>query len=318
MTIVWLRQQSTSTAEVGGKGASLMTLLQGGFPVPPGFVVAADAYRQFVAANRLQPLIDSMLETPELQVPKVARSAAADLTAALAGAAIPDQIEEAIGAAFRELQQQSAAAVAVRSSALSEDAASASSAGLYETYLNVRDLPAVLEAVRRCYASLWSARAIQYRAFKKLGGRDEAMAVVVMTQVPSEAAGVVFTANPLNGERDQIVVNASWGLGEAVVSGRVTPDSFTLDKGTLAVLGRDISEKETEIVDDPSGLSGTVERGVARERMTMPVLSEPQLATLGRLCREIEGQYGRPMDVEWAIAGGVLYILQARPITALS
>ena len=318
MTIVWLAQPSASTADVGGKGASLMTLSQGGFPVPPGFAITADAYRRFIAANGLQPLIDSLLETPELQVPKVARSAAADLVAALTDAVVPPDVKAAIGAAYSEIQQQDVAVVAVRSSALSEDAASASSAGLYESYLNVRDLPAVLEAVRRCYASLWSARAIQYRAFKRLGGRDEAMAVVVMAQIPSEAAGVAFTANPLNGARHEIVINASWGLGEAVVSGRVTPDSFTLDKRTLAILSQAIAEKEIEIVSDPRGLSGTVERAVARERTTTPVLSEPQLATLGGLCREIEGRYGRPVDVEWAIAGGTFYILQARPITALS
>jgi rifampicin phosphotransferase len=254
-------------------------------------------------------------------VPKVAREASAGLVAALAEATIPGDVQAAIDAAYARLHRRDdpgGAVVAVRSSALSEDAASASSAGLYETYLNVRGLPAVLDAVRRCYGSLWSARAVQYRAFKGLGGADEAMAVVVMAQIMSESSGVAFTANPLTGDRNEIVVNASWGLGEAVVSGRVTPDSFVLDKRSLAVIARAVAEKQVEHVADPSGASGTVERPVAGGRMAAPALTDAQLATLGALCREIEAQYGRPVDVEWAVAAGTFFILQARPITALA
>jgi pyruvate,water dikinase len=316
MSIVWIDQPVPGDAETGGKGASLVSLCGHGFPVPAGFVVTADAYRRFVEVNGLQPQIDALLATPDLRVPKVAREATAALSASLAAASIPDDIRDDIAAAYSRLQRVTPV-VAVRSSALSEDGASASSAGLYETHLNMRDLRAVLDAVHRCYASLWSARAVQYRAFKRLGARDEAMAVVVMAQVEAEAAGVAFTANPLTGDRGQVVVNASWGLGESVVSGRVTPDSFVVEKDSLAILSREISEKDIEIVADPSGDSGIVHRPLDQSRSTSPALTDEQLLRLVTVCRDIEARYGRPMDIEWATAGQALYVLQARPITAL-
>jgi pyruvate,water dikinase len=316
MTIVWLDQPSTNAAQTGGKGASLVSLRDGGFPVPAGFIITADAYRRFISDNGLQQLIDALLDTPDLRLPKVAREATATLTAAIAAAAIPGDIRDAIAAAYARLHQD-AAVVAVRSSALSEDGASASSAGLYETYLNVRDLTAVLDAVRRCYQSLWSARAVQYRAFKGLGGPDEAMAVVVMAQVQAEVAGVAFTANPMTGDRGQVVVNASWGLGEAVVSGRVTPDNYTVDKRSLAVQSREIAEKEVEIVANPDGDSGIVSRAVDHLRIRTSALTDEQLVALAALCRDVEHHYGRPMDIEWAIDRQSMFVLQARPITTL-
>ena len=316
-TIVWLDAADAAAYETGGKGASLVQLNRGGFPVPPGFVVTADGYRRFVAANALQPGIDQLLATPDLRVPKVAREACAALVQQLEGAALPADLAEEIAAAYEELRARGAAVVAARSSALSEDAAAASSAGLYESYLNLCDRGAVLDAVRRCYQSLWTQRAVQYRAFKGLGGRGEAMAVVVMALVQAEVAGVAFTVNPISGDRNQIVVNASWGLGEAVVSGRVTPDNFVLDKQSLAVVSREVFPKEMEIVPDPRGSSGTVEREVSGARAAAPALADADLRRLGELCRAIDEFYGRPMDVEWAISQGALYVLQARPVTGL-
>jgi phosphoenolpyruvate synthase/pyruvate phosphate dikinase len=315
--IVWLQDPAAGSAEVGGKGASLVDLIRGGFPVPDGFVITADGYRRFISANDLQPLIEQVLAAPSLRTPKEARAVAQPLFERVLEAALPPDLEQEASDAYARLLARGAAVVAVRSSALSEDASSASSAGLYETYLNLKDREAVLDAVRRCYASLWSARAVQYRAFKGLDSRNEAMPVVIMTQVPSEAAGVAFTINPVTGNRDQIVVNGSWGLGESVVSGRVTPDNFILDKRTLQVVGRDISEKEIEIVADPDGGSGVAVRSVERSRVAVPSLTDADLLTLGQVCCAIESRYGRPMDVEWAFAGGSLAILQARPVTAL-
>lgn len=316
MNIEWIGQPMSSAAETGGKGASLVSLKQGGFPVPAGFIITVDAYRRFISDNKLQPLIDGLLDMPDLRLPKVAREATATVTEAIAAAAMPGDVRDAVAAAYERLRQESAV-VAVRSSALSEDGTSASSAGLYETYLNVRDLTAVLDAVRRCYLSLWSARAVQYRAFKGLGGREEAMAVVVMAQIQAEVAGVAFTANPITGDRGQVVVNASWGLGEAVVSGRVTPDNFIVDKRSLSIQVREIAEKDVEIVADPHGESGTVSRRVDESRMVASALTDEQLVTVVSLCRDIEHHYGRPMDIEWAIARRSVFVLQARPITAL-
>lgn len=317
-SIVWLDGAETDTARTGGKGASLIELQRSGFPVPPGFVIASDAYTRFVAANDLTPLVEALLATPDLRLPKAAREAVAPLLARVAAALLPDAVIEEIRVAYAALRARGVEVVAARSSALSEDAAGASSAGLYETFLNLRDLEAVLDAVRRCYTSLWTARAVQYRAFKGMDSHAEAMAVVVMALVPAEIAGVAFTANPVSGDRGQIVVNASWGLGEAVVSGRVTPDNFVILKEGLLVVERDISPKEIEIVPDPAGLSGTVQRPVSAERAAALTLSEDALRTLGALCCAIERHYGRPMDIEWAYAGGTLYVLQARPITGLA
>lgn len=316
--IVWLDAPDAGGRAIGGKGASLAELNRAGFTVPPGFVVAADAYQRFVEVNGLRTPIDALLATPDLRVPQITREAVAALAGPVASARLPDDIRAEIASAHAELRQRGGDVVAARSSALSEDAAGASSAGLYETHLNLRDLDAVLDAVRQCYASLWTQRAVQYRAFKGFDSRAEAMAVVVMAMVPAEAAGVAFTANPISGDRDQIVVNASWGLGEAVVSGRVTPDNFVLNKGTLAIVARDLYAKEVEIVPDPSGASGVVQRGIAGERAARQALSDADLRELGRLCVAIERHYGRPIDVEWAIAAGRIFILQARPITSLS
>ena len=199
--IVWLDAPDAAEQPTGGKGASLVELHRGGFPVPPGFVITTRGYTRFVETNALQPAIDDVLATPDLRVPTVAREASAALAARLATATLPPDLRAEVAAGYDELRRRGFDVVAVRSSAISEDAVGASSAGLYETYLNLREIDAVLEGVRRCYASLWTQRAVQYRAFKGLGSRKEAMAVVVMALVPADVAGVAFTANPISGDR---------------------------------------------------------------------------------------------------------------------
>jgi phosphoenolpyruvate synthase/pyruvate phosphate dikinase len=317
--IAWLDDATLDLTDLGGKGASLAALHRGGFTVPPGFCVRASAYREFVDANDLASPIDQLLTVPDLRVPKVAREACTALAARIEAARLPASLAGEIGDAYRRLKESAGAGVVVaaRSSALSEDAAAASSAGLYETYLNLRDEQAVLEGILRCYRSLWTPRAVQYRAFKNIDSTREAMAVVVMELVHSDVSGVAFTVNALTGERDQITINASWGLGEAIVSGRVTPDQFVLHKPSLAILSREIYPKETEVRPDPSGASGTVDLSVPPERASAPALSDDEVRELGAVCLRIEEQYDRPMDVEWAFAGGRLYILQARPVTGL-
>jgi pyruvate,water dikinase len=316
--IVWLDAPEAGDRRTGGKGASLVALNRHGFPVPPGFVITAEGYQRFVAANGLAPAIEQLLATPDLRLPGVCRDAVLPLGERLERATLPPDLAAEVVAAHADLCRRGGEVVAVRSSALSEDGAGASSAGLYETYLNLRTPEAVLDAVRRCYASLWARRAVQYRAVKGLDGRAEAMAVVVMALVPAETAGVAFTANPVTGDRDQIVINASWGLGEAVVSGRVTPDTFVLDKRTLAVIAREVFPKEIEVVPDPGGASGTVQREVVGDRATLATLSADRLRAVGDISRRIEGCFGRAMDIEWAISQDSLYVLQARPVTGLS
>lgn len=318
--ISWFEDSDGDVSALGGKGASLVTLHRAGFQVPPGFCVLAAGYRRFVQVNGLQPLLERLAETPDLRLPKVAREACAPLTARLGEAALPDDLTEAIETAYRDLLARCSGdpVVAVRSSALSEDASAASSAGVYETYLNLRDAAAVLDAVLRCYRSLWAPRAVQYRAFRGVNSAHEAMAVVIMQMIEAEVSGVAFTVNPVTGDRAQITVNASWGLGETIVSGRVTPDQFLVDKSSLRVLHQEIAAKEVAVLPHPGGDSGTVEVPVPQTRALAPALSEGQLRELAQTCLRIEAHYGRPVDVEWAFAGGRLYVLQARPVTGLA
>jgi pyruvate, water dikinase len=319
-SITWLDDSTRDGADLGGKGASLAALHRAGFRVPPGFCVGASAYREFMDANALTGPVRDVLATPDLRLPKVAREACAALAIHVERARLPESLVSEVRQAYGQLCARTSEklVVAARSSALSEDAAAASSAGLYETYLNLRDAEAVLDGILRCYRSLWSYRAVQYRAFKKIDSAAEAMAVVVMEMVPSEVSGVAFTVNALTGERDQITINASWGLGEAILSGRVTPDQWVLHKPALAVLSREIYPKEVEMLPDPMGASGIIQAEVPAARAAAPALDDERIRQLGQECLRIEATYGRPMDIEWAFARGELFILQARPVTGLS
>lgn len=322
MSIVhWLHDcPEPAAADIGGKGASLVRLRAAGFPVPPGFVIGAAGYRAWIEANALAPAIDALLATPDLRLPKVAREASASLREAAAQAALPPALRDEISEAHARLRRERGAGlvVAVRSSALSEDGGGASSAGLYESYLNLCDEAAVLEGVARCYRSLWAPRAVQYRAFKGLDSSREAMAVVVMEMVPARVAGVAFTVNPITRDADEIMINASWGLGEAIVSGRVTPDSFVVRKADLSIAGREIYEKEIMVTPNPAGASGTVTVEAPETKRHAPALSDPELLELARLCLNVERHYGGPQDVEWAFDDRALYLLQSRPITTLA
>jgi rifampicin phosphotransferase len=230
------------------------------------------------------------------------------------GGKVPDEMAEEIQASFEELSKDGESTVAVRSSATAEDLPGMSFAGQQETYLNVRGAEALLEAVKNCWASLWTARAMAYRARQGIGPATVSLAVVVQRMVESEAAGVMFTANPSNGRRDQTTISAAWGLGESVVSGSVTPDSMVVEKGSGRVLSRETANKEVMTVYIESG---TAERPVPEALERQPVLDDETAATLSRYGTTIEHTFGTPQDIEWALAGGEFFIVQSRPITAL-
>jgi pyruvate,water dikinase len=297
----------------GGKGAALARLEGAGLPVPGGFHVTTEAYRKFVAANELQPVILAALEDVDVSQPATLERASRRIRESFDRAQIPPDVAAALIHAYTALPG-SYPAVAVRSSATAEDLPEASFAGQQETYLNVGGADAVVEATRQCWASLWTARAIGYRARQGLKVEGVALAVVVQLLVPAEAAGIMFTANPLNGRRDEAVINAAWGLGEAIVGGAVTPDSITVDKPTGRVIARETADKQVMTVRVDGG---TEEQPAPDSLRLVPVLSDAQAAELARHGVEIEDLFGMPMDVEWALAGGRLAILQARPITAL-
>ncbi|MBN1877713.1 MAG: hypothetical protein JXA33_26050, partial [Anaerolineae bacterium] len=319
---------SAATLEiVGGKGASLARLANAGLPVPGGFHVTTDAYKQFVVENDLQPRILAALQNVDVTQPATLETASAHIRALFTPSPIPPAIADEIRTAYLALPHSSPftphspLAVAVRSSATAEDLPEASFAGQQDTYLNIQGADAVLDAVRRCWASLWTARAIGYRARQGIDPDAVSLAVVVQTLIfadaagaPAEAAGIMFTANPINGRRDQVIINAAWGLGEAVVGGMVTPDSYTVDKAGDQVVAREIADKQVMTVRTADG---TEEQAVSESLRRASSLTDVQVVRLAQLGTQIEALYGMPMDVEWCLADGQFYIVQARPITAL-
>ncbi len=304
-----LRKDDVALA--GGKGANLGEMARAGLPVPPGFVLLTPAYRAFVAANGLQAEIERLADQARPEDPVSVEAASAAIRALFQAGAIPDEVSQAVTTAYARL---GGGPVAVRSSATAEDLPGASFAGQQETYLNIEGPEQVLEAVRRCWSSLWTARAISYRARQGIRPAEVALAVVVQRLVASDAAGVLFTANPVTGRRDQMVIDGAWGLGEAVVSGQVTPDHWVVDGATGGIVARLISSKALMTV---RRAGGTETLPVPLEIQARPVLDELRVAALVDLGRRVAAHYGAPQDLEWAIAQEQLYLLQARPITSL-
>ena len=278
-------------ALAGGKGANLGELTRGGFPVPPGVVLTTDAYRAYVATTGIgERILAALADTERPDDP-------ASRIRALFTAAIPDEVAGELLAARKELGPS----VAVRSSATAEDLDDASFAGQQDTFLDVRGDDALLAAVRHCWASLWTARAIAYRARRAIDPAEIALAVVVQDMVDADAAGVMFTANATTGVRDEVVIAAAWGLGEAVVGGAVTTDDLVVEKATGRVRSRATAEKAVMTVATGTG---TEERPVPDDRRSRPVLSDAEAAALASLGTRIEEWFGAPQDVEWARAGG--------------
>ena len=311
--VLSLADRHATLETVGGKGASLARLVAAGLPVPDGFHVTTAAYRRFVVDNNLQPGILAALEAIDVAQPDTLEAASHAIGQLFSEAQTPPDVASAIALAYASLAGTSPA-VAVRSSATAEDLPDLSFAGQQDTYLNVEGYGAVLEAVKRCWASLWTARAIGYRARHGIEPDGISLAAVVQLLVPAEAAGILFTANPVTGRRDQAVISAAWGLGEAVVGGLVTPDSLTVDKASGEVMERVIADKQVMTVRVNSG---TEEQPVPEALRRAPVLDPQAAAELVGLAVQIEQLYDMPVDIEWALADGKFAIVQARPITAL-
>ncbi len=298
---------------VGGKGASLARLAAAGLPVPPGFHITTLGYRRFVSENQIADAIVSAAARATADDLASLDTASEQIQALMAKGTIPGDIAGLIRRWYDEMGAGNPP-VAVRSSATAEDLPGMSFAGQQDTYLNVRGGENVLAAVKRCWASLWTARALGYRARQGIRPEDVALAVVVQQLVPAEVAGIVFTANPLTGARDEVMINAAWGLGEAIVGGQVTPDTFIVNKQSSAIASQEIADKNVMTVRSPEG---TREEPVPADQRARPSLQPRQAAQLAQLGIRIEQLHGRPMDIEWAIHGGQISILQARPITAL-
>ena len=298
---------------VGGKGASLARLSVADLPVPSGFHITTLGYRRFIDENHLAEAILAAARQARAEEPATLDIVSTQIQSLILQGEIPHDIVEWIRKRYSELGADDPP-VAVRSSATAEDLPEMSFAGQQETYLNVKGADEVLKAVKRCWASLWTARAIGYRMRNNIPPEGVALAVVVQQLVAADAAGILFTANPMTGARGQIVINAAWGLGEAIVGGHVTPDTFIVNKQTSALESQEIADKEMMTV---RCLEGTREELVPSDKRKQAALTESQATELARLGTQIEQLYERPMDIEWALQDGNLFILQARPITAL-
>ena len=309
-----------ATLEIaGGKGLSLARLSRAGLPVPGGFHITTEAYRRFISENDIQPRLLQAFKEVDLSDPVALEPVAQHIMGLFAGGQIPTEVARVISKAYFELCNAQSSIekqkyVAVRSSATAEDLPEASFAGQQDTFLNIRGEQAVLDAVKRCWASLWTARAMVYRARQNIEPNDVALAVVIQELVFAEAAGVMFTANPVSGRRDELMITAAWGLGEAIVSGAVTPDTITVNKSKGRIVQRETAEKLVMTVRTDSG---TREQPVPERLKRTPVLNNARVKELTRLGQEIETLYAAPMDIEWTLAGGKFAIVQARPVTAL-
>ena len=329
MTVLWLDDVTADDFDsVGGKAASLGELTAAGLPVPPGFVVSAETYRSFLEETGIAAELFDAVDVDASDSAALARAAerAQEL---IRGTEMPESVRSTILAAYDDLDD-GAASVAVRSSATAEDLPDASFAGQQETFLNV-DRSRLLDAVRDCWASLFTQRAIYYRNEQGFAHDRVNIAVVVQRMVDAERSGVMFTSHPTTGD-SRVIAEAAWGLGEAVVSGAVSPDRYVVDRETGEVLEVDVSTKKVMHVRDPE-TGETVERPVPEERRDERVLSDAELERLVELGETVQAHYGAPQDVEWAIdergttesgsdadavgTDGDLFLLQSRPITTI-
>jgi pyruvate,water dikinase len=281
----------------GGKSGSLGELLAAEIPVPPGFAISTEAYRAALEQAGIET------RTPD----------------AIRAARVPEDVRDEIAVRYAELAQAHGVAepaVAVRSSAVGEDSAEATFAGLQETRLWVRGVESVCDAVRSCWASLYSPPAVSYR--ERLGAEDPAMGVAVQLMVDAEVSGVMFTCNPVSGDPSMVAINASWGLGQAVVGGEVTPDDYLVSKITSEVVRQQPGDKDIQYVANESG-EGTVRVAVSAERRGAACLDHHALARLVDMARRVERHFGCHQDIEWVIArDGTLFIVQSRPVTGVS
>ncbi|MBW2566925.1 MAG: phosphoenolpyruvate synthase, partial [Deltaproteobacteria bacterium] len=316
--VLWFKDLGKEDVPLaGGKCANLGELFgQIGVPVPNGFAVSAYAYQVFLEKTKAGKKIEALLADTDTADIKSLQDVSRKIRKHVEGLSIPKGIEKAILDAYQALCKQAgkkSMAVAVRSSATAEDLPGASFAGQQDTFLNVTR-KTLLKNVRRCWSSLFTPRAIVYRKEKGFAHEDVLISVAVQELIPSKASGVMFTLEPVSGEKDKILINASWGLGEAVVSGQVTPDEYLVDKADFRILDKRVFKKNRQIVSDKKGSTKWI--AVAKSKKDKPALSDEIIVRLAKYGVQIENHYGVAQDIEWAVDKDErIFILQARPET---
>jgi pyruvate,water dikinase len=296
----------------GGKGSNLGEMVRAGLSIPEGFVILTSAYKRFVDENNIQESIENIIGKIDTDDIGKLEEVSQTIQNLFKEAEIPEDVRKEIALVYKQL---GGGAVAVRSSATAEDLPGSSFAGQYDTYLNISGIDEICKAVKRCFASLWNTRAISYRLKQGISHSELAHAVVVQKLIEGEKAGILFTVNPLNGRRDQMVINASWGLGEAIVSGEVSPDQWIVDRNTFNIVEEAISEKQVMTV---RGKEGTTNIKVPAELQNKPSLGIKDIKRLIEVGCRTESYFGSPQDIEWVICKDKIFILQSRDITALA
>ncbi|MCL5430104.1 MAG: hypothetical protein M1504_01340 [Candidatus Marsarchaeota archaeon] len=302
---------SKDVAIAGGKGASLGEMINAGIPVPGGFVILSSTFDIFIESNRLNEKIDKIMSRINSKDTKNIEKASLEIRRLILKASIPKGITKSINNTFMDLGSDF---VAVRSSATSEDASATSWAGQLDTYLNTTSAN-LLENVKRCWASLFTTRAIAYRFENKLQKKHISVAVVIQKMVESEKSGIAFSVHPVTQNRNQLIIEAAYGLGEAVVSGQITPDSYIMSKEPIKIIEKSIAQQEKAIMKQKNGKTGWIKLGNSGKNQK---LSDKEILELSKLVIMIEQHYGFPCDIEWASEKGKLYIVQSRPITTLT
>jgi len=296
---------------VGGKGANLGEMLKAGLPVPGGFVVLTTAYNKYVEANSLNIKINDLLSKVDVDNPKELEEAAQNIQDLFAKGSMPTAIQEEISGIYKLMGRPE---VAVRSSATAEDLPGTSFAGQYNTYLNVQGTKELLKYVKLCWASLWNYRALSYRIKQGIDNNNLAHGVVIQKLINAEKSGILFTANPTNGRRDQILLNSSWGIGEAIVGGEVTPDQWVIDKNNGRWVEERVADKEIMTIRKDKGIEFIPVPEDKRKELS---LNSAEVAELLQLALAVEDYFGSPQDIEWSYYQGKFYLVQTRPITSL-
>jgi pyruvate,water dikinase len=316
--IKWFKELAKRNVDIaGGKGANLGEMTQAGLPVPPGFVVTTPAYRRFTEATGVLDQLKALLEHVDVDDNAALQETAEQAKQAVVQAQMPKDVKKLIGDAYKKLCEQEGEElyVAVRSSATAEDTAEASFAGMNETFLNQRGDEQVLEAVKKCWASLYGARVIFYRVKRGFESWGMEMGVIVQKMVDADKAGVAFTQNPATGAPNQLVIEGAFGLADPVVAGQVSPDYYLVDKNSLDVLDVQVKLKKFKRIRRDGQ---TVDIDLSKEEGHRQVLSDDEVRRVAKVCRDIENHYGSGQDIEWAIENDKIYIVQSRPITTIA
>ncbi|HLD34046.1 MAG TPA: PEP/pyruvate-binding domain-containing protein [Candidatus Nanoarchaeia archaeon] len=327
MYIAWFKKLSKDSISIaGGKGAHLAELINARFPIPPGFVITAQAYQSFIERTKIKEKIQALLKNINVENTTQLQNTAQHVQQLILSTPVPKDIEEEISESYgllgieRKSQAQAVMQgmeefVAVRSSATAEDLPEASFAGQQATYLNVHGKNNIIKAVHACWASLFTSRAIFYRHKNNFPNDKVLIAVVIQRMVNSDASGVAFTINPATNDESEIIIEAALGLGELVVNGSITPDLYIIDKKTTDIKKHDVKEQGFMLVRDKSGNNVKMKIPLAQDKLQ--VLTDRQIQELARIAKKIEAHYNSPQDIEWAIEAEQIYIVQSRPVTTL-